>query len=69
LPDPYQLLQGNGKQGAFVRLKDRNTLQLPAVRKIIAEALKHSRSDFSAHTKGKTNREVDFSKNSARDDR
>jgi len=54
LPDPYQLLQGNGKQGAFVRLKDRNTLQLPAVRKIIAEALKHSPSDFSAHTKGKT---------------
>ena len=54
LPDPNELLQGNGKQGAFVRLTSANSLRLPAVRKIITAALKHSETDFSATAKGRT---------------
>ncbi|HSE24342.1 MAG TPA: DUF1801 domain-containing protein [Pyrinomonadaceae bacterium] len=54
LPDPEGLLRGNGKQGAFVRLAESNTLRLPAVRRLIDEALKQSGTDFSGSTKGKT---------------
>jgi hypothetical protein len=54
LPDPDGLLRGNGKQGAFVRLTESNTLRLPAVRRLIDEALKHAATDFSGSTKGKT---------------
>ena len=54
LPDPNGLLEGSGKQGAFVRLKDATTLKLPEVTKIISEALKHSSAGFPASGKGKT---------------
>ncbi|HET6862814.1 MAG TPA: DUF1801 domain-containing protein [Pyrinomonadaceae bacterium] len=54
LPDPNGLLEGNGKQGAFVRLKDASTLKLPAVNRIISQALKHSSTGFPSTGKGKT---------------
>ena len=54
LSDPTGLLQGNGTQGAFVRLKDASTLKLAEVNRIISEALKHSSTGFPASGKGKT---------------
>lgn len=54
LSDPTGLLQGNGTQGAFIRLKDASTLKLPAVNRIISEALKHSSLAFPSSGKGKT---------------
>ena len=54
LPDPTGLLRGSGKQGAFVRLEDASTLKLPAVNRIISEALKHSANGFSSGAKGRT---------------
>ncbi len=43
LPDPQRLLKGNGKQVRFLRLEDARTLDKPAVRAIIAQAVKRAR--------------------------
>lgn len=39
LPDPHKLLQGNGSQGAFVRLEDISVLEQPAVKALLREAV------------------------------
>jgi len=54
LPDPNGVLQGNGTQGAFIRLQDVKTLDQPAVKTMIGEAIKFSRLKFATNGKGKT---------------
>src|SRR3954447_6967051 len=38
LPDPYKLLQGSGRQGAFVRLDDVSVLDASGVKRLIDAA-------------------------------
>jgi hypothetical protein len=42
VPDPKKLLKGNGTTVRHIRLEDENTLDRPAVRELIARALKHA---------------------------
>jgi hypothetical protein len=51
LPDPDKLLQGSGKQGAFVRLDDLSVLDRPPVKSLLAEAVDNS--DVSLPQRGK----------------
>ena len=52
LPDPHKLLQGGGKQGAFVRLHDLSTLDDPAVKELLDAAIRHSESPLAATGRG-----------------
>jgi len=54
LPDPDKLLQGSGKQGAFVRLDDLSVLDRPAVNALIAAAVHNSEPPLPAQGKGYT---------------
>lgn len=54
LPDPDGLLEGNGTQGAFIRLPSVDTLAQPKVIDLIERAVKRQRPTFSATGKGYT---------------
>jgi hypothetical protein len=54
LDDPDHLLQGNGTQGAFIRLEGVNTLEDPKVRKLIERAVKRQRPTFASRGRGHT---------------
>jgi len=54
LPDPEKLLQGSGKQGAFVRLDDLSVLERPAVKALMAAAVDDSDVPLPKQPKGHT---------------
>lgn len=54
LPDPDKLLLGSGNQGAFVRLDDPSMLDKPAVKALMAAAIKDSRQPLARSGKGYT---------------
>jgi len=54
LPDPEKLLQGSGKQGAFVRLDSLSVLDQPAVRALMDTAVRHGNPQFTTSGKGYT---------------
>ena len=54
LEDPDRLLQGNGSQGAFIRLQGVNTLDEPKVKKLIERAVKRQRPTFAINGRGRT---------------
>ena len=54
LPDPDKLLQGSGKQGAFVRLDDLSVLDEPGVKALIDASVKQAEPPLSARGRGYT---------------
>jgi len=54
LPDPDGLLEGNGTQGAFIRLSSVDTLDEPKVIDLINRAVKRQRPTFSSEGRGHT---------------
>jgi len=44
LPDPSHRLQGNGRQGRFVRVEDLSTLKERAVQSLLRSASRHART-------------------------
>ena len=44
LPDPHKLLQGNGNQGAFVRLDDLSVLDRAEIKNLLEAAVKHAKT-------------------------
>ena len=54
LPDPDELLLGNGSQGAFIRLDSASTLDQPRVKKLIESAVKRQIPTFSSSGRGYT---------------
>ena len=54
LPDPEGLLQGNGKQGAFVRLDDLAVLERPDVDALIREAVLDGETPLPKRGRGRT---------------
>lgn len=52
LPDPHKLLQGSGKQGAFVRLHDLSMLDHPEVKKLLDAAVRRSESPLATRGRG-----------------
>jgi hypothetical protein len=54
LPDPEKLLQGSGKQGAFIRLEDLSVLDRPAVKALLAAAVDDSDVPLPKDAKGYT---------------
>jgi len=47
LPDPHRLLLGSGRQTRFIRLESAGTLELPAVRALIAAAIRNAPAPFA----------------------
>jgi hypothetical protein len=54
LKDPHKLLQGSGRQGAFVRIDSPDTLNEPKVKQLIEQAVKNQRPTFAATGRGHT---------------
>ena len=54
LRDPDKLLQGSGKQGAFVRLDDLSVLDEPGVKALIDAAVKQAEPPLPTHGRGYT---------------
>src|SRR3982751_2389312 len=54
LPDPDKLLQGSGKQGAFVRLDDLSVLDRPPVKALLTAAVSDSDVPLPKRGKGYT---------------
>lgn len=54
LPDPHKLLQGNGNQGAFVRLDDLAVLERAEIKNLLEAAVKHARTPLGTSGKGYT---------------
>src|SRR5689334_15513577 len=54
LDDPDHLLQGNGTQGAFIRLEGVATLEDPKVKQLIERAVKRQRPTFARNGRGYT---------------
>jgi hypothetical protein len=54
LPDPDHLLEGEGTQGAFIRLTGVDTLSEPKVMNLIERAVKRQRPTFAASGRGYT---------------
>ncbi len=54
LPDPHKLLQGNGNQGAFVRLDDLAVLDRAEIRNLLEAAVKHAKTPLGTSGKGYT---------------
>ena len=54
LPDPNRRLQGNGTQGAFIRLESSSTLDEPTVVDLIARAVKRQKPTFATKGRGNT---------------
>jgi hypothetical protein len=53
LPDPKKLLRGSGNQVRNIRLEDENTLDQPAVRALIKEAVRRAAEPFDSKSPGK----------------
>jgi hypothetical protein len=54
LPDPDGLLEGDGKQGRFVRLPSASVIDDPRVARLIATAVAHSKVPFAPAGRGYT---------------
>lgn len=54
LPDPNKLLQGNGTQGAFIRLEGVKTLDDLQVKDLLDRAVKRQKPSFAGTGKGHT---------------
>jgi hypothetical protein len=54
LPDPHKLLQGSGKQGAFIRLNNLAVLDEPAIKMLLDAAVRTSDSPLPTRGKGHT---------------
>ncbi len=54
LPDPQRLLQGNGKQGAFVRLTDLRVLDHPDVKGLMDAAVSQADPPLLPRDRGRT---------------
>lgn len=54
LPDPHHLLQGQGTQGAFVRLDDLSVLDQTEVMELIEAAVRHADPTLPTRRKGYT---------------
>lgn len=54
LPDPHKLLQGNGNQGAFVRLGDLSVLDRVEIKNLLEAAVKHANTPLGVTGKGHT---------------
>jgi len=54
LDDPDGLLQGNGTQGAFIRIADVKDLDKPKVKSLIDRAVKTQRPTFASTGRGQT---------------
>lgn len=54
LPDPNKLLQGNGTQGAFIRLEGVKTLDDSQVKELLATAVKRQKPSLSGKGRGHT---------------
>ena len=54
LPDPNRLLQGNGTQGAFIRLEDLKTLDDSQVKDLLERAVKRQKPSFAVNGRGHT---------------
>jgi len=54
LPDPHHLLQGQGNQGAFVRLDDLSVLDQPKVMELMEAAVRHADPKLPTRRKGYT---------------
>jgi hypothetical protein len=54
LDDPDGLLQGNGTQGAFIRISDVKDLDKPKVKSLIDRAVKQQRPSFASTGRGQT---------------
>jgi Domain of unknown function (DU1801) len=54
LPDPHKLLQGNGTQGAFVRLDDLSIFDRPEIKDLLAAAAQRSTPPMPTSGKGYT---------------
>jgi hypothetical protein len=54
LNDPDHLLQGNGTQGAFIRLEAADTLNDPKVKQLMERAVKRQRPTFASSGRGYT---------------
>ncbi len=52
LPDPNNLLQGSGTQGAFVRLENIEVLDRPAVKALISAAVRQAEPPLPAKGRG-----------------
>lgn len=53
LPDPKKLLRGSGNQVRNIRIEDETTLDQPAVRKLIKEAVRRAAVPFDTDAPGK----------------
>jgi hypothetical protein len=49
LPDPHKLLRGNGKQVRHIRLETAKTLDKPAIKKLISDAVAYAGKPLSAN--------------------
>ena len=54
LPDPNKLLQGNGNQGAFIRLEGVKTLDDSQVKDLLESAVKRQKPSFAGKGRGHT---------------
>lgn len=54
LPDPKRLLQGQGNQGAFIRVDDPKVLNDPDVRALLDAATKHGKPSLPEKRRGYT---------------
>ena len=52
LPDPEKLLQGSGKQTRSIQMEGASTLALPAVARLIEEAIARNRVPFARSGRG-----------------
>lgn len=54
LPDPQRLLEGNGTQGRFIRLKDLTVLDHPGVKELLRAAIELGEPPLPASGRGYT---------------
>jgi hypothetical protein len=54
LPDPQKLLQGQGNQGAFIRVDNIEVLEEPGVKALLEAATKHAKPPLPAKGHGYT---------------
>jgi hypothetical protein len=54
LPDPHRLLQGEGNQGAFIRLDEAGRIDEPAVRALLAAAVRQGTTPLPKTGRGRT---------------
>ena len=54
LKDPNKLLQGSGRQGAFIRIDGPDTLNEPKVKQLLEQAIRNQRPTFASTGPGHT---------------